>query len=423
MPVASLRRRTKALTIVPLALLSGAWTVNLVSSATAGAATTGQHHTLPDGTAVPKTAIQAPASIPQSGQVAPAVPDGSANAVVAGATAGGIPSVALAAYQNAARIINSADKSCNIPWALIGAIGRVESDNGQFDGNHLTGKGIDDPGIFGPVLDGKHGTAMIADTDGGRLDGNTQFDRAVGPMQFLPSTWKVVQVDADNDGRRNPQDINDASLAAAVYLCSGSENLATRSGEQSAVFRYNHSQQYVDLVLRIMEAYEAGDYTSVPSGSFGGTLFSPDYASAISHQRHGGGKTGGKTKGGGSKSGGGTTTGGGGTTGGGSGTTGGGGGTTGGGGSQSNPLSGITSGIQGALSDAPTVITQPVEQVLSAAAALTLCDQQIDAIPGGSVIVKVAAPLCQTEVTGKTNDQALAMIPDTLSALKKWLGL
>jgi len=86
-------------------------------------------------------------------------------------------------------------------------------------------------------------------------------------MQFIPSTWAIVGVDADNDGRRNPQDIFDAALASAVYLCSGSDDLSTETGQRSAVFRYNHSQRYVDLVLAIEQAYLAGDYSEVPNGT------------------------------------------------------------------------------------------------------------------------------------------------------------
>ena len=47
-------------------------------------------------------------------------------------------------------------------------------------------------------------------------------------MQFIPSTWPVVRVDADGDGKRNPQDIDDAALATAVYLCSGKDDLSQR---------------------------------------------------------------------------------------------------------------------------------------------------------------------------------------------------
>ena len=274
-----LSRRSKAITLVPLALLSGVWTASLVSaSATASENGDGK---LPDGTSVPSEAIEVPASVPVPGVIAPAVPEGSADSVVSGASTNGIPSPALAAYQRGAQIIDAADKSCNVPWELIAAIGRVESDHGRYGGNTLTEDGVSKPGIYGIALNGKNGTQAINDTDGGQLDNDTVYDRAVGPMQFIPSTWQVVKVDADGDGKRNPQDMDDAALATAVYLCSGKDNLSTRQGQEAAVYRYNHSQDYVNLVLRIMEAYSSGDYTAVPSGTQGGTSFSSSYSSSI----------------------------------------------------------------------------------------------------------------------------------------------
>ena len=201
--------------------------------------------------------------------------------MVSGASSNGIPAPALAAYQRGAQIINAADKSCNIPWELIAAIGRVESDHGRYGGNTLTEDGVSKPGIYGIALNGKNGTQAINDTDGGQLDQDPVYDRAVGPMQFIPSTWQVVKVDADGDDQRNPQDMDDASLATAVYLCSGKDNLSARTGQEAAVCRYNHSTDYVNLVLRIMEAYSSGDYTAVPSGTYGGTSYSPSYSSAI----------------------------------------------------------------------------------------------------------------------------------------------
>ena len=55
------------------------------------------------------------------------------------------------------------------------------------------------PGIFGIALDGSHHTAVVRDTDGGQYDGDTTWDRAVGPMQFIPSTWSLVGVDGDSE--------------------------------------------------------------------------------------------------------------------------------------------------------------------------------------------------------------------------------
>ena len=431
MPVASFKRKSKVATIVPLAVVSGLWSVSLVGSSVAQAGAS-HDQDLPDGTKVPSSAIQAPASLPQPGVPAPAVPQGKADQVVAGASTSGIPATALSAYQNAARIIDSADKACNLPWELIASIGRVESDHGRYDGNHLNAAGFAVPGIFGPLLDGKNGTTVIADTDDGTVDGNKSYDRAVGPMQFIPSTWQVVKVDADNDGKRDPQDINDAALATAVYLCSGQENLSKRAGADAAIYRYNHSHSYVNLVLRIMEAYESGDYTSVPSDSYGGTLFAPNYANAIKKNRHesksaatkNGAKknssTGTDTTTGGTDPGtSGTSTG----TSGNSGNSGGDSGASGGSSTGSDPVSTLTDGIKGVISAAPSVLAAPVKTVLDSVAALTVCNTQLKAIPLIGGLVKTAAPMCAKLVTGKTESQAVSIIPNTLNGLLKWLGL
>jgi membrane-bound lytic murein transglycosylase B len=275
-------RTQKASALLPLAVLSAAWTAGL---ATAGsdASASADPHTLPDGTRVPSRAVEAPASLTPSHRIR-----GNTQQVVSTASASGIPSVALAAYERAATVIDDADRGCHLPWQLVAAIGRVESDHGRADGNVLTGKGMAQPGIYGPVLDGRHGTTEIRDTDAGQYDQDAKFDRAVGPMQFIPSTWAIVGVDADNDGRRDPQDIYDAALASAVYLCSGPDDLSTTSGQRSAVFRYNHSQRYVDLVLAIEQAYLAGDYTAVPNGttSTSFTLGEPPRVGHTGRHRH-----------------------------------------------------------------------------------------------------------------------------------------
>ncbi|WP_240641180.1 lytic transglycosylase domain-containing protein [Nocardioides ferulae] len=231
---------------------------------------------MPDGTTVPTQAIEAPASVSSPGVVADGPNAKKAAQIVRTSSTNGIPSAALAAYQRAETVINAADKTCNLSWQLVAAIGRVESDHGRFDGNSLDADGVAKPGIYGIALNGKRGTATIRDTDAGQVDDDTTFDRAVGPMQFIPSTWSVVGVDADGDGKRNPQDIDDAALASAVYLCSGDDDLSTSAGQRAAVFRYNHSTSYVDLVLSIMEAYLDGDFTSVPNSTTSAGYFVPD---------------------------------------------------------------------------------------------------------------------------------------------------
>lgn len=178
-----------------------------------------------------------------------------------------IPDVALAAYHRAATVINATDKSCRLSWSVIAAIGRVESDHGQYAGSSLNQDGVATPPIIGARLDGRGGTTRIRDTDAGDLDGDQRFDRAVGPMQFIPSTWSYVGVDGDSDGRRDPQDIDDSALSTAVYLCVGKGDLSTTPDLRRAVHRYNHSERYVDLVLAIADAYAAGDAWAVTGGT------------------------------------------------------------------------------------------------------------------------------------------------------------
>lgn len=288
-------RWQKGTALVPLALVSAAWTASLVSAPAVSTVAAGTGHSvLPDGTSVPTEAIEAPASVSSPSTLAGQLTGSKAQQVVATASTAGIPAAALAAYQRAETVINSADKSCNLTWQLVAAIGRVESNHGRYGGNVLDADGIATPGIYGLPLNGQKGTTAISDTDGGQLDKDSRWDRAVGPMQFIPSTWSVVGVDADGDAQRNPQDIDDAALATAVYLCSGEDDLSTTTGQEKAVYRYNHSWSYVDLVLSIMDAYASGDYTAIPTSVSAASALAPDpkYTPApIGGQ--GGGKSGG----------------------------------------------------------------------------------------------------------------------------------
>ncbi len=264
-------RWQKAIPLVPLALLAGAWTASLGSPNTATADAPIQDPGVP---AVPATSFDQPASYtqpksvdPDDNGLAPTVKRDPANpSRPSSESVNGIPAAAMAAYRTAEAVLAKADASCHISWALIAAIGRVESDHGRYGGNVLGMDGKTEPGIFGIPLDGTNNTALITDSDGGKYDNDTTYDRAVGPMQFIPGTWEIVGVDGDADGVRDPQDIDDAALAAAVYLCAGEQNLSTPEGQRSAVFSYNHSDEYVDLVLSIMAAYLDGDFTTVADG-------------------------------------------------------------------------------------------------------------------------------------------------------------
>ena len=362
-------RFQKVTTLLPLALLSAAVTASLTGLGTTSA-TAGPERpaALPDGTSLPSEEIEVPASVTTPEDPRRDV-DGQLGRAVATASASGIPAAALAAYQRAETVINAADESCALSWQLLAAIGRVESDHGRYNGNTLGDDGVATPGIFGIPLDGKSGTQRISDTDGGQYDSDSRWDRAVGPMQFIPSTWSVVGVDGDNDGKRNPQDIDDAALASAVYLCSGKDDLSTEKGQRAAVYRYNHSNEYVDLVLSFMEAYLEGDYTSVPNSVTNVGSFTPSATGPGSTQNNGGKGDGGKDSdiAGSGGSGNGNT--GGGNTGGNNGGGGNGGGNNdgGGGGGGGTPTP----------ADVPDIPLPPVEDVLTEAEATAQCLAQL----------------------------------------------
>ncbi|MCD9200059.1 lytic transglycosylase domain-containing protein [Aeromicrobium wangtongii] len=261
MGVRQLTRWQKASALVPMAVLVGAWGAAIGNSGLATASDGPSDGAVPD---VPSTAFEQPASVQQT----PAGVDAKAGAAgtVATLSTNGIPTAALNAYRRSETLLGKADKVCNLQWNLVAAIGRVESNHGRSGGNALDGDGIAQPGIFGVPLDGKDGRANIGDTDSGELDNNSVYDLAVGPMQFIPGTWKSVGVDADNDGDKNPQSINDAATSAGIYLCAGEGDLSDPSVAAAAVKRYNNSDAYVDLVLKISAAYANGDFTQSPNG-------------------------------------------------------------------------------------------------------------------------------------------------------------
>ncbi|MET7366568.1 lytic murein transglycosylase [Streptomyces sp. NPDC005566] len=180
------------------------------------------------------------------------------NPVVAPAWAeAGIPATVFSAYRKAENALGRTDPGCRLPWQLLAAIGKVES--GQARGGQVDAGGTTLSPILGPVLNGA-GFANIPDTDGGVYDGDTRYDRAVGPMQFIPSTWAHWGRDGNGDGRKDPDNIFDAALAAGHYLCAGTRNLTVRGDLDRAILSYNHSDTYLRTVLSWLEFYRKGTH-------------------------------------------------------------------------------------------------------------------------------------------------------------------
>lgn len=171
-----------------------------------------------------------------------------------------IPSAALQAYGNAELIAREAWPTCNLQWNTIAGIGWVETRHGTYNGSyfdrsHIDELGFVEPKIIGVPLDGSPGFAEIPDTDGGLLDGDTQFDRAVGPMQFIPESWKRYGRDANGDGVADPHQIDDAALGAAHLLCANGRDLSTPQGWTNAIYAYNQSQEYLINVRDAAASY------------------------------------------------------------------------------------------------------------------------------------------------------------------------
>jgi hypothetical protein len=256
--------------LIPVALFASAFTVSATDDPAIATASLDSGLSGGKSVVVPKQPISEPANVPVPGVVGQGVDPGEQpTQVVSGLSRNGIPNAALKAYSRAQQVLAQADPACHLPWTLVAAIGRVESNHGRFGGNALNSQGVAVPGIYGPRLDGSSGMAKISDTDAGAFDGDGAFDRAVGPMQFIPGTWRAMGVDGDGDGVRNPQDIDDAAMSTAVYLCSGKTDLSKASDLNAAVLRYNHSQQYVDLVTSIAKAYAGGSWIAVGNGTSG----------------------------------------------------------------------------------------------------------------------------------------------------------
>jgi cell wall-associated NlpC family hydrolase len=122
----------------------------------------------------------------------------------------------------------------DVPWEVLAGIGKVECDHGRSPNPACS------------------------------QEGAVNYAGAGGPMQFLAATWARYGVDADDDGRADRWDAADAIFAAANYLSAS----GAPDDIPSAVFAYNHSQAYVDEVLRWATVYQA-DIDSAATGPLG----------------------------------------------------------------------------------------------------------------------------------------------------------
>ncbi|UCM87294.1 lytic transglycosylase domain-containing protein [Streptomyces marincola] len=187
---------------------------------------------------------------------------GGADAIARGPAEAGIPATVLDAYRQAEATLARTTPGCNLEWELLAAIGKVES--GHARAGAVDADGTTPDPILGPVLNGD-GFARILDTDDGRWDGDTVYDRAVGPMQFIPSTWASWGADGNGDGRSDPNNVYDAALAAGDYLCAANRDLSVSPQLDRALLSYNQSWDYVRTVRSWLDYYRQGAH-EVPDG-------------------------------------------------------------------------------------------------------------------------------------------------------------
>ncbi|WP_242433136.1 NlpC/P60 family protein [Streptomyces sp. Root264] len=193
-----------------------------------------------------------------------------ADGIADGGTAADIPARMLTAYKKAAVQVGKYRPTCQgMRWPVLAGIAKVESNHAI--GRHVADTGDIRPKIYGVLLNGSgagQNTTIFPDTDGGKWDGTASGERAVGPFQFLPSTWEDIGEDANGDKTADPHNADDAALGAAVYLCGKGRDLTKRAQLEAAIFQYNQSGEYVSNVLGWIDQYTAAakdpDLKNVP---------------------------------------------------------------------------------------------------------------------------------------------------------------
>lgn len=210
---------------------------------------------VPVPTPVPSIAMAKQAAPPAAG-TASSARRGNASLVspdwaAATTAATGIPQRALAGYAGASLALANENPQCHLGWSTLAALGWIESGHGTHAGSRIANDGVTTPAVFGPALDGTIYAAVTS------TDTSTGWDRAMGPLQFISSTWASWGADGNGDGVADPQQIDDAALAAGRYLCHYGD-LSNPDIWRTAVFAYNHVTSYVDSV-----AAKANDYSAM----------------------------------------------------------------------------------------------------------------------------------------------------------------
>lgn len=176
----------------------------------------------------------------------------------------GVDPILLDAYVLGPQILDDPefDQCTGMRWQILAGIGSVESDHGATATIHPSGD--TDPPFIGPRLDGSGVGGNLTphyDTDGGKWDGDEEYDRAVGVTQHLPANWDRYGVDGNGDGQADPHNVYDSVASTAVELCQSAQgervDFDDREDLKNALYRYNPAWWYVEDVLAEVDRYDA----------------------------------------------------------------------------------------------------------------------------------------------------------------------
>ena len=164
-----------------------------------------------------------------------------------------IPETALRAYAYAAWAV-AKQKNCNLGWPTLAALGESLSNHGRANDSQLGDDGTTTVPLRGLNLFDPAHPQEVADTDAGLFDGDPTKDIPIGPLQIMPSRWEQFNAAVEPDAKPNPDNINDASLTLAGFLCSVGDP-STPDGWANGVQQINANPEFVKHVHAIAKKY------------------------------------------------------------------------------------------------------------------------------------------------------------------------